>query len=395
MQKKTPPKTLKKPQTPAYKTPIDLSFGYQNIEGIHSPIFSCKLPYVHSKFIHDIEVLSETWGSCNHDKNIEGYKLIEEIVPQKMPNIRAGRSSGGLLVYCKNSLSKYIKKTKVTPYYIWITIDKSIFFNLNKSIKVCLAYNPPENSNYCNKEIYDDISLDLLQKSNSSSPILLMGDFNARTGEEPDYEDTEDKHMEYTTGRLTFPKERRNQDKTVNIMGQKLIDMCKTLDLQILNGRSIGDSTGSMSFYDAKKGASAIDLAIASDPIIKEVKTFCVNNPVEYSDHCKIELRLSNILQVPEKEEVDTYHWIELGSKYVWKDDSEGKYEEALNSPQVLHIAAECEQYLEAGLVEQASEKLVSMFIKAADISLDVKKPRKAQVTKEPYKHKRKWKKWV
>ena len=236
--------------------------------------------------------------------------------------------------------------------------------------------------------------MDLLQKSNSTSPILLMGDFNARIGELPDYEETEDKHMEYTTGRLTFPKTRRNQDKIVNNMGQKLIDMCKTLDLQILNGRSIGDPSGSMSFYDTKQGASAIDLAIASDPIIKEVKTFCVNNPVEYSDHCKIELRLKNILQIPERDEVDKYEWIELGKKYVWRDDSEEKYQAALNSPPVMQLANECEQYLAAGLVEQASGKLVSMFVKAADISLEVKKARKIEETNKPYKHKRKWKKW-
>ena len=60
-----------------FKTPLDLSIGYQNIEGIHNPTFECKLPYLESRIIHDIEILTETWGSCTHDKNIPGYKLIE------------------------------------------------------------------------------------------------------------------------------------------------------------------------------------------------------------------------------------------------------------------------------------------------------------------------------
>ena len=34
------------------------------------------------------------------------------------------------------------------------------------------------------------------------------------------------------------------------------------------------------------------------------------------------------------------------------------------------------------------------MFVKAADISLEVKKARKIEETNKPYKHKRKWKKW-
>ena len=117
----------KKPSEPPtpYKTPIDLSFGYQNIEGVHSPTYGCKLPYIHSKLIHDIEVLSETWGSCTHEKNIAGYRLLEYIAPHKKSDIRKGRASGGLLVYCKESLAKYIKKI---PYYIWLTIE-SLYFS--------------------------------------------------------------------------------------------------------------------------------------------------------------------------------------------------------------------------------------------------------------------------
>ena len=71
-----------------FKTPIDLSFGYQNIDGIHSPQFGCKLPFLHSKFTHDIEVLSETWGICTHEKNTSGYKLLENIAPHKMSTIK-------------------------------------------------------------------------------------------------------------------------------------------------------------------------------------------------------------------------------------------------------------------------------------------------------------------
>jgi hypothetical protein len=56
-----------------FKTPLDLSIGYQNIDGIHSPNFDCKINYLQNKLSHDIEILSETWGNCDHDKNIPGY----------------------------------------------------------------------------------------------------------------------------------------------------------------------------------------------------------------------------------------------------------------------------------------------------------------------------------
>ena len=180
-------------------------------------------------------------------------------------------------------------------------------------------------------------------------------------------------------------------------MGQKLVEFCKGYDLQILNGRTVGDSTGSFTFYDSKQGASSIDLAIASDPIIKRVKMLSVNNPVDYSFHCKIELRLDNVLLPPkelDQEEIN-YPWIELGDKYIWKDDSEDKFKEALKSPTVRKLAQECNQYLEAGLVELASDKIISMYIEAAKLSLETKTAKKHNnIANTKFKHRKKWKKW-
>ena len=128
------------------KTPIDLSIGYQNIEGLHSKNFACKLPYLQPKLIHDIEILSEAWGvTCNHSKDIPGYKTIQ-IESNKKSEIRKGRSSGGILIYCKNHLHKFIKQYDKTPQYIWLQIDKSIFHSLEEPIRLCIAYNPPSNS---------------------------------------------------------------------------------------------------------------------------------------------------------------------------------------------------------------------------------------------------------
>ena len=394
-QKPTRKSPQKSPQKSPYKTPIDLSLGYQNIDGIHSPQFGCKLPYLHSKFSNDLEVISETWGSCAHEKNVTGYKILEIVPPHKKSNVKKGRASGGIIVYCKEHLEKFVRKVKITPFYVWILIDKNVFYKLDKSIKICVVYNPPENSKYCNKDIYDDISLDLLQKSTSNHPIIIMGDLNSRTGTLEDHESTADKHTEYTIGRTTFPTPRQNQDKTDNNMGRKLIELCKSYDLQILNGRSTGDSNGAFTFYDTSHGASAIDLAIASDPITEKVKTFIVNNPNEYSSHCKIELRLDNILLHCEddSEARNSYPWIELGDKYVWQDDSKTKFQEALKNPNVRKLAEECHQYIDAGLVEQASEKLIAMYIETAKLSLETK-PKKKKTYNSAFKHKKKWKKW-
>ena len=251
--------------------------------------------------------------------------------------------------------------------------------DMKKTVQLCIVYNPPENSKYCNKDLYEELSTDLMRKSTSNQPVVLIGDFNSRTGSLTDFENTDDKHIEYTIGRKVFPKPRKNQDTMVNNMGKKLVEFCKAYDLQILNGRTTGDSTGSFTFYDTKQGASAIDLAIASFPIIRRVKTFSVNNPSDYSLHCKIELRLDNVLLPPEElqQEQVNYPWIDLGDKYIWREDSEEKFKEALKNPTVRKLAQDCNQYIEAGLVELASDKIIAMYIEAAKLSLETKKSKK------------------
>ena len=162
-------------------SPIDFSIGYQNIEGLHNKTFGCKLPYLQPRLIHDIEVLSEAWGVCDHSRDMPGYQLIP-IDSTKKNNVKKGRSSGGILIYCKNYIFKHITKCDKTPQYIWLEIDKNIFHALEEPIKVCIAYNPPANSQYCNKDIYEEISAHIMKYSGTTSKILLIGDFKAIGG---------------------------------------------------------------------------------------------------------------------------------------------------------------------------------------------------------------------
>ena len=378
------------------KNPIDLSIGYQNIDGLHSKTFSCKLPYIEKKFIHDIEILAETWDSCKHNKEINGYKIIKDNKSQKVSTITKGRSSGGIIIYCKNHLHRFIKKCLITPHYIWIDVNHTIFHSIHESIKICIAYNPPENSKYCNKNIYDDFSEILLRTCNTNTPFLLIGDLNSRTGDLTDYQDETDDITDPSEGppaRNSTPTERQNCDKKTNQMGIKLIDFCKAHDLQILNGRTPGDRTGTFTYYDTEQGASTIDLAIASDSLQTMIKSMLVQHQSEVSKHCKVVVRIKN-LKDPEvlKEIKDEYPWIPTPKKYLWQDHSGELLARALLSPELESLTEELNQLLDAGLVEQASEKLTELYTKAADSVLEVKNTRRPE--KHPYKHKQKPKKW-
>ena len=176
-------------------------------------------------------------------------------------------------------------------------------------------------------------------------------------------------------------------------MGIKLIDFCKGHDLQILNGRIKGDQTGSFTFYDTQQGASTIDMAVASDSIQPMIKSLLVQHQTEISKHCKIVVRIKNLKESSKISTIkDDYPWIPTSKKYIWEDHSGESLGRTLSSRELAAEREEVTQYLDAGLVEQASNKLTELYTKAADIVLRVKKPRRPD--KHPYKHKQKPKKW-
>ena len=65
--------------------------------------------------------------------------------------------------------------------------------------------------------------------------MVVMGDFNARTGTVQDCIDIDSEGLEAS--------ERTNKDSKINTNGRSLIDVCKTTDMLILNGRS-GEDRG-------------------------------------------------------------------------------------------------------------------------------------------------------
>ena len=371
------------------KTPIDFSVGYQNIEGIHSRTFDCKLPYLQSKLIHDVEVLSEAWGVCNHSKDIPGYEIIQ-IDSNKKSDVKKGRSSGGILIYIKKHLFKYVKEIERTPQYIWLEIDKSIFHALEDPIRICIAYNPPSSSKYFNPAIYEEISAHIMQCA--TSKVLLVGDFNSRTGECLEYNEP-DNLDENEIPRECIPVKRKNCDKVTNSMGEKLVDLCRGHDLQLLNGRMSGDSHGAFTFYDTKEGASAIDIAVTSDPLYSLIRSFNVCRQDEFSKHCKIITRIKNLrADLPtQNDNKDDYPWTPVCKNYKWNEEFSLNFTRTLLSTELADKVQECAQYLDSGLVEPAAGKIEEIFTKTADLVLEEARDTR---TRHPFKHKQKPKKW-
>ena len=85
-------------------------------------------------------------------------------------------------------------------------------------------------------------------------------------------------------------------------------------------------------------------------------------------------------------------HGFLLEKKYIWQDHSAEQLARTLISPELAQVTEELKQFLDAGLVEQASKKMDELYTKAADNALMVKQPKKT--FRHPYKHKQKPKRW-
>ena len=385
----TDAKTMNNIDISSFKTPFDLSIGYQNIAGIHEKTLGCKIDLL--KFIHDIEILSETWGPCSHSNEIAGYKIVNVTKPQKQT--KKGRDSGGILIYCKDHIKNFISIKKSTPHFVWLELSASIFYGVTEPVKLCIIYNPPDTSKYCNKNLFDDIGVELMKYTTETSRIMLIGDLNARTGVLPDMLTSDITGLNFHPQRKTLSKQRENCDNEVNPQGLKLIDFCKSFDIQILNGRTNSDPWGSFTHYNINKGASTIDYALASDSLSDEIKSFNVMPQNEYSDHCKIIVRVKNVL-VKTIDNTTTYNWHCAPPAFKWDTNTHKSFKTALMSPEIQTLVDQCTQYLEAGLINPSGEKLQDIFIKTAELCIktaNTKICKKSQNIHTKVKTKRKW----
>ena len=73
-----------------------------------------------------------------------------------------------------------------------------------------------------------------------------------------------------------------------NKSGHLLLDLCKSQNIRIVNGRTTGDSYGRFTSYNVSGGSSVVDYAIVPDDQFSNVDSFVVKPPNLLSDHCQI-----------------------------------------------------------------------------------------------------------
>lgn len=159
------------------------NFACWNIHGFSQE----KLNNDHFYEKYDIFGLTETWTNKNSYLVLPGYRAIT--VHGTKGNRKKGRPAGGLIVYIKETLFNQglVKRIKSTRNLIWLRLSKDIF-NFKSDIFLCTIYIPPRLKSVCpdNDEIFDKLR-DSIHEFSEQGKIILMGDFNARTGTLSDF----------------------------------------------------------------------------------------------------------------------------------------------------------------------------------------------------------------
>ena len=368
------------------RSQLDFTISHLNIHGLDNN-FGCKIPDLEKILINDINILTETW-SCTHDKNIPNFLTIE-LPPNKLDKRKTGRSSGGTLIYYKQYLQNQIKIIKSHKNYLWLEIDKCVFYNRTNNLRICTLYIPPQESKYYTDEIFEELVDDIIDFSPGNEDVMIIGDFNARTNCLPDHIPA----ANHTDGvnsvipNLGHFLKRSNCDTGYpNKHGRNLINLCRSTNLRILNGRKFGDTIGNLTCI-SHNGASCIDYALASNSLFDKISLFYVSEQSSLSDHSKITAHLQNkkIINYAEA----NYDWTQLKNRFVWDEESPANFRNTLNSEKIkLKINNLKDQFKADCNPDLISSELTSIFHSAANASLKHKPSKHKQFKGSPMKKK-------
>ena len=236
----------------------------------------------------DIFCISES--KLSKGKNIPNYTVFNANKSEKyrLPGVH------GLQVYIKNPFATHCSKINNIKFLceavLWIKISNDLILGA--------LYVPNQNSPYYCSQFFDDMALDICSiRTKYDLPLMLVGDFNSRTGTMNDimlnetFDDVLDisnflyPNILDTFKRLNIPISRTNKDRPTNNNGEDLIDLCLCHELVIINGRFGDDKHIGKTTCDDK---STVDYMISTPDLLEKITNFTVDtfDPL-YSDKHK------------------------------------------------------------------------------------------------------------
>lgn len=223
--------------------------------------------------------------------DIDGYFFTETWLrgdPLHLPGLQrafgAPRSDGrgGVAGYVADSLHcrAAVWRRRAEDGVLWLRMCGVHGLPGNLSIAVC--YLPPGLSSAAAASWFETLA-DESAQAMAAGLVLICGDFNGRTAEEPDTPD----------GNAVPP--RRSADPVLAGHGRALLAFCHTTGLLLCNGRVAGDVPAQPTSRGQRGGAQAVvDYFLACPQLFPLVRSLSVAPaPPAGGDHCHLRLDIS------------------------------------------------------------------------------------------------------
>lgn len=304
------------------------------------------------------------------------------------------RRSGGLAVAVKNEHIKKIHHiTTESSFVQWISISKNVL-NSKCDLLIGNVYVPPESSPYSAVSSFDEIDSELLDiSSRKDCEICLAGDFNAHTNNRPDY--IIDQHINSTTDvpDVLDPSEEAMEDvsRTLNQFrkfgvnvdrlssdtkrpdnyGNRLLELCRSHSLYILNGRVGNDKlTGQLTTTTD----SIVDYFIGTCNLVTSVSDMWIS-PFDslFSDlHCRvcvnITMQYNQTIPVNQVETEDTETTTDARQIFKWESSKKDQFRNNLDTNRLAMI----EQMIdEQSSPADVSRLLTEVIIESAKLTFN------------------------
>ena len=167
----------------------------------------------------DFIVLTETWNRSQIE--ISGYNSFTS-------SLNKSNSSGPVeyLSCSRTNFKKKITLIQKSNNFIQCKLSKEILGYAEKDIYICGLYIPPQNALQFNTDIFYELENDIANYS-AKGHILLLGDFNARTGKYTDLVSKEGNNfIDNDNSEISLhPPNRNSFDNIINNHGKRLLQI--------------------------------------------------------------------------------------------------------------------------------------------------------------------------